>query len=657
MNQPARILIALLLVSFSALAKNEWRGELAVEHALHIQQEKSIEFKEFAISPHLDQEKKNWLLQRMNDVLLPKVKTGYTFALKDTRVDGDLAMALVEISMPDKPMYVAVQPVAYCMQEGKWLPAPLWHSFEMTGHGGFDTKIHEKRRALESWGFQRSNTLQNEIIKHRHDEFYAKVAKYADAPELHKDRESAVLWFIEQVKNQNMAAAGACLGVDIDGQIDGDPFAEERPLNALFEGMTTTSCEAWSKLRSGNYLLAPMKRLKDYKDLVSIATFFPDHQEREQILEFEVGNKVGKRWVVKLPNEMRLNDDGGFHGGRYSDWSLRQENRKRTKQIVPTLISSMKHSGCELLSELMKKVDRSLTANDFRAWCELIDWSAGTNAERKKRFYSGMNVWMGLRKSSGMTFQKLEEFVEGDAAIVSILEVPNGRPQTYKVRDWAMRLIDKRWCWRPDLNPKDEKGLPQAIVKQYLDSRAGITARALKMLCAQVEVVNTSSLSAMAEDAKESLLTNYRSYAKALAATNLTQIFSQTACVTDGEGELLRAVGADLRGGQDSKSKYQEVAAFVSGSAGGVMVSLTNADTKEREYLLYLGCMGAKGPRLLPQMIYFYEHGKGQEILNQQMAKDILPLMGAIYQKDALEVVAAFKDAAEKEMKKAESSK
>lgn len=653
MKQLVRFFVVWMAFGSLVVADNGWKAELVVEHVKKIQKSEQIDLQDFAVSKFLDSQRIDWLKRRMPTLILPKVKSGYEFAVRDSKVDGDIALALLEITTPNDPMFVAIQPIAYFKVAGKWLPAPLWASFEMTDYGSLDTRQLEKRQVIEQWGQERSNALQSELSKQRQDQFFNKVTEYVNSPELHKDAETAVFWFIEQVQKKNVAAVGASLGVDIKDSVQSDPFefhGAGLPLHALIRGMSENTSDAWNKLRGKDYLFAVLPKLKRHENMVSLAMYFANQDEREQILEFRV-SKNGKRWVVSLPSPMCV-QNGEFGAAQYSKWNLDQDNRDRIKKILPTIISSLKSNGINDLSAMLQKIQSTSAANDIRAWCEMIDWNAGTKVQKKQRFYAALDVWVKLRKSSGASFQELQNQNEAEAAVLSMLLIPNSRPQAYEVLDFVMCSVGGIWYWRPELNPRDAKQLPESLVKRYSESYDNLKSSALKKLCAHVEIVNAGQIKTMAHDVREKLLDSYRSYAKALTQYNLPSIFSQTASVAGGEGDLLRAVSADLRGVNDTKSNYHEEMAIISGTAGGVMVRLTHMDTNEKEYLLYFGYSGKSGPRLLPQMIYFYEHGRGQEILNKQMLKDSLPQLGTAFQGDAQQVIESFNTAVAKELEK-----
>lgn len=624
-----------ILLSLSAIG-GEVSPSKAVEFVDRLRFQDEVEWGDFLFSEHLDKAHQADIKERVQAQISSQLQKHYHFELLEQKVDSDIGGAVLRVVDKNQPMFLRVITLAFCKVDGSWKCTPELGRFLYTGFKRFDVDAERRQVKMENWLFGRRKHYLEVLELQIEASFKAKVLAKLDKKSalFGESKMNAVLYFLKLCREKDYYGVAACLG--LDGVI---PASESDSIRlALSDGIGGGKLSGgWERIVDRAFLMEPLKSVDDDNGRASLAMYYPSGRNQSQIFECEAVLKKG-RWVVQLPNDMQLNRSGSFTGAAFRSWRLAKGNRDRLDEVPDIIMKGLGKKRAESAEKAVGFLKDALEKIDMRQWCLYADYEGKDTGSRVKVLESYLAIWSKLRQSSTMMFKVFDVEEDGDVAMCRLLAFSKTRPNVYDIHRLIFMKDADGWYQvttyqLEKLDAQDAKKLSY----EKLETSASGNEKELRGeiaagLMGEAKLVGQGDGADFVVPAKGKLMEVYKDYEGALKQGEFMEGLKHVAVLKGNETELLASVGADLRGRSDHDAKYEVLAEYVSGKLGGVTVRISNARTTDSEYVMYGIHQVGKRYYVMPTLLYRYEFGRGDRLLNEDLLDSYKEVFEGFYQ-------------------------
>lgn len=647
------------LVGFLTAAE-EWSPRLALDYLEKVQLRPVVELDDYAVSGSMSDDRRDWLQEGLASNLTRLInfqnRSKCTFELLDSRQKGDLGIVLVTIQDSYDPLYVDVLPMAFCLVDGHWKLTPLPGQFAMTGYGVFDPEAYTVREELETWASKRRIEYVNSEVSKRQNDLDSKVETLRQQPPLKGgSKEDVAEYFIQNCRERNLAGVLASTGYNLKRSRHYiSRYRKRSILYSVIEGLRGgKNAQSWLRLLGHNYLFTILPEIEGEEKMVSVGGIFPSESTVNQIIELDV-QQQGKLWQVTLPDEMYLGEDGEFRTHRYSTWRLKDKNEQRLDKVRSYVLADMEQHKSKNIKDALAYMLEGLNEINIEKWCYFTDWSSSNPAatdelkseEIVARFNESLALWTRLRRMGSVRHRQLNIDSDEAAAIVTLMSVPRTKPQNYKVNHLVFSHSEDGVLFLPDVRAEAKKQtlglLSKNLIKRHEGFVKDLSKHARELLVGKLTLHTGADLKGFSATNKANLLLLCAKYEGALKDGDVAAATAFVSCVKSDEKLAMSSLGADLRGRIDPQSRYAFEDAYLGKNLAAYSVVLSHVNSQEQTYMLYFVINTPTGMKLLPHILYYYEHGRGEEILNNQMMKRMRKTYDAAFVTEALQLIESF---------------
>ncbi|SHJ31024.1 hypothetical protein SAMN02745181_1725 [Rubritalea squalenifaciens DSM 18772] len=580
--------------------------------------QENLDWNDFLITDHLPEIQRDELNKKIQSQIRNKIRKEYHFEVLDKKVLRDVCAFIICATDERNPIFSEISGLTFCKVKDQWKLTPLMGSFRHTGFNLYQLEAEARQRELEKWVFKQQAVYKSKVQGQQENKLLNKISEFSSESAFQAKEPSAlVLYFLSMVKQANFHAIAACLGVDLAESFGDD---ELQAIYSLVEGLSGgRQVGDWAKLQEQPYIATVLE--DDDNEMVSVAMFFPELEPKEQILEFSV-KKMGSRWVLELPDNMSLDDEGKFSDADFRGWKLKRENRSRLDEVSPLIISSLKPVSADSSGVLLERLLKALSEGDFATWCSCIKFmDEADKAVRRDELIAAAESWSEIKKKSLMAFKLVSVREAENVAVAKVLAVSKQRPNDYVIDYLVLCKANQQWhmVMEKSFEGDDAEGLRAArdkLIKEIKDEGDVDVAPLLLGECHVISLANFADCTGVDQSAvKES----YLRYDDSLMKEDYANALKVAAAIKGTELQTLAALGADLRGRQDKDSKYEFIVAHKAAQMCAATIRLTNRRSSDVEYLLYFYCKDGEQVLVLPYLQYRYEQSRGARLFNAKV--------------------------------------
>lgn len=632
------IYCVLLLACGVAVGGQVWNTGVVERHIQSLQKADG-ESASYMVSSSLPDFRRKQLEERLDKLVDEQFSENFEFEVKESSVDDDIAMAVVVVSDQENPLFFESIALAFCRDEGIWKATPVLGRYAMTGVGGYNPAVMKSRELLEDWGEMRSRFYRDIGRKELDKRFKQQVNSHrvVNSALRGDSQEDAMLYFMRMCRERNFSGVLACISNK------GEEVAEYETVIQGFKRQKSS----WYRLLKKNYSYGVLSEIED-SEIVSVGCYFPDEEVTSQIFEFGVDKENGC-WRVYLPSCLELKPDGVMDEGRFRSYKLEEENKQRLPMVFKSVLKNMASSAIVSVEKHRANFLHAIQQDDFQTFANLAarPYSAMhkggdmTPAEFKKRQRACTQLWMKVR---GENVEELAEISTDEYSIQFLLVYPASRPASYEILTLFSIKGTQGWGLIPEFKPSREtvEGvIPAKVIEVSLAKEKELHQEVLnRWLDGVVELSSVKMLPIRDSVTVESF---YGKYQNLLINGDVEGSSRFLACDDGARGELIEVIGREMRGRQSSLSSYSFSEVLLSETMALVVVELGYQDKAESEYLAYPYILSKKhGGRILPNYLYYYQHGRGQIALNALTLKSVKSSQSDDFYKEFISLVDSF---------------
>lgn len=590
-----------------------------------LQSGNDINWDDYHISQHLSPTRREIIHNKMRSEIKGRLRSDYTIKILEKREIQDVSAVLIATTYEANPLFVEVTGLTFCRVEEAWKATPLMGQFDYSGYKLYQQDAEDRQQSLEDWVYKRSEHYREELTRKLRGELAYKVAEYSKSSALRGEAaDKAVMYFLDMCKRGDLCGIVAALGIEVE-KLD---QRGSQQFYSVLDGLNGVPHESvWQKLKDYSYIAAPMKPLDAGGGIVSMAMYFPEDKTRSQIMEFPISKQKG-RWVVGLPEDMTLDEDGEFPDSDFRAWKLQRENRDRLDEVPQTIVEALDDFQEDQMNAVIDRLTVAMRSGDLPAWLSLYQLKDCKDDELEEALSDAASEWVVVRSGGRNAFEVLAQDTLKDVGAVKLLAYSKDKPSNYNIqRIWLVKNGKSGWRL---VSAKAFKKDTLKDLREYRDklkdaSQDDGSSKALSILVGDSKVKDPKQLTPMGDVNEEKLKNQYNKYNNALEKSDY-QACLKVACSFKGaELQLLDAITADMHGHNDSDSRYELIGAHLSEHLGGVTIKRTNGRSSDSEYLLYVLLRVDDSIFVAPSVLYRYEQHRGDKLLNGKLfsqAKD-----------------------------------
>ncbi|MFC5051898.1 hypothetical protein ACFPK9_14940 [Rubritalea spongiae] len=602
-----RIVTILSVLASRVIAEvviGHWDDDIVLDFIEERAAEQEVEIDEYLIAANLQKSRKEWLIKRLERKRSLYYSKDAEYELLESIGNDGARVAVVAKTRPFDPFYEDVFLIAFCCVNDEWKAAPIPGVFTFTGYGGYQSDLIENLADLEKRAVVVRDAYLRDRQKRRFDQYESQLSEMREDADglLEADRDDVLRYFIEACKSRDIIRALAC--VDYGGADD----IVRRTLVSAFNSAEQSGM--WKTLLDEQFLYTVLPQIEE-SPIVSLGLYLPyEKRHPQQILEFEF-KQEGGAWYLKLPHLLEMSDTGSFSLNVFRASNLHSANQVRLLEVKQRIIEEIPMDQIKHANELIDKFELAVRQQDVKGYLKLID-------EQARGEHFELSLWTKFTDENNQKVSRVyEDIGERDTYVIYLVE-NWPRPERFSLV--PVRFKKENEFWSIDPEKYTEKDLEKLLEKERLERYSAFTEASdqhvLKSLLPDAVVLDQDALQAVKEIGV--LRELFRDYGRGLGSGAVEQLSKYVAITEDGELSALRAIGADARGRQRDDSSFRWVKAVCSGEIALGIVSLDYGEDSSTEYLFYPFVCVEDRVRLLPSLLYYYEHGRGQALENKK---------------------------------------
>jgi len=629
-------LVCLMTSTLSAMPQ-KWQDSIALEHIAKVQQKSGQLNDLFIVAEGLPTNRMIWLEEKLASIKLNNLAEKYRFSVVSSQQLGDFSMVIVVVEDPRNPLFYETMSLAFCWVDQKWQAAPLPGLFSLTGVGRYQIEPEKHRETLELWAQGESKRLQELGERALLKAIDEKLAKYKQLGMPLRDgtKDEAVEYFMKMTQQRDIVGLLACVSDDRNDVVVG----------------VLNDKSAWSLLLQKNFTYSVLPDV-GIKGVVSVGVYFPDNSPSQAILEFRATMTDGC-WVITIPESLKSNLDESLPNRITQHAHLERLNRKRVSNVKALILHSMKKAVAKSNRELLEELLEVVTERDFHGFIQLIDWKVSyldgglelSSGELDQRFASALALWLKLSVKKTAIREFLYEDENVNYALCNL--VSYSFSSLLSLRNQPLLTVNNgdSWTLVPEFKI-DEDHDPSLLDKQKIvelrkhieNAQTKLHSRLLK------EAVDGRSLrlKPLTENERPQLITFYTAFLKSLASQKLEEALDCMAYTSKNPEVLLSTVGADAKRWKSLTSRSELHSVLMEGKVAFVVLKESYRDNTSVDFI---ACPVVNsrdhGYRIFPN--YFrYEHGRGEQIANQNMLKQMEKNLDKEFNQTYLKLIERF---------------
>ncbi|MGJ8673680.1 hypothetical protein [Rubritalea sp.] len=620
------VLCLLFSQVFAERGTNSWTGQIVMDFIAAQEVSSEIDVSDYQIADNLQPSRRGWLIDRLKKKRAIYYSAESEFQVLASKTNGEAGIALVAITRPLDPFYEDILSIAFCRVDGKWKAAPIAGLFTYTGYGEYRAEVLEDLAELEAWAISAQREYMRDRLSQREREYEDSKSLIRSSSEqlLGATKEEVLQYFIEACRSNDIISALACVDHDTS-----DPFVRQTLVSA-FNSIDRVSL--WSTLMHEQYLYAVLPDIKE-TSLVSLGLYLPyEKKDTQQIIEFKF-KKVGSEWYLELPHALQINSNGDFPEAPFRASNLHSFNQVRLLEVQQSILDNIPLATVESSGEIVELFETAVSKKDLEEYVELI-------APEQRRNHFNLTLWKKLTSDSVSNVSRIyADYSESDAHLIYLVE-NWPRPERFSLV--SVRYVQQANHWYVDpvkYSKRDlEAFLDNARLEKYREFQQASDENVLMSLLPDALEVKQGELQALGEYAE--LPAVFNEYEDSLRSGELNKLSANIAITKGGELSTLRAIGADARGRSRDDCVFRWVKVVQAENVAMGIVSLDYGDETAKEYLFYPFVRLKGDTRMIPSLLYYFEHGRGQALENRKTVKLIEEAQLEGFKKEYFEAVA-----------------
>jgi len=512
----ARFFLIWLCVVSSVFGGENFEPKDALLFVEGLKSQEVIDWDDYVLASHLDELQLKELKERVKAQVDERFKEDYEFSILDSRQDGDIGGVIFKLKSPSDPVFLDVVGLSFCRLGEDWKITPLMGRYIYTGFKLYNEEAEKRQKLMEDWILRnlrkQRSLLEGKLENDFRKEILAKLDK--EGPLFKGSRDEALLYFLSLCKKKDFYGLAGCLGLD---DFEGRSGYTEAKLSLLdgFKGGKNSG--GWHRLVDKIYLMAPMEKVGDEDDKVSLAMYYPLESDPQQILEMDV-KKINDRWIVFLSKEMLLRSTGRFGSTRFGSWRLSKENRDRLEDVSSLILKSLKSKRSEKVEDLLSKLEASLKGNDIKLWCEIGNFDFDDNDKALLALDESVSMWTGLRTSKNTVMKVLKTDVDGGVAFNHLLVFSKTRPNEHELHRLIFIRGEQGWFlatekWIDELEADDVVSKNyEALLALQNDREEEFKKEVSRSLLGEAVIINGEEAVKFSMPRKGELIKKYKEY-------------------------------------------------------------------------------------------------------------------------------------------------
>jgi hypothetical protein len=533
-----------------------------------------------------------------------------TLELAGTRVDGDLAAAVVRATSGFDPTSIRVFAIALVKRDDRWLPAPVPASFENTGHG-YAPATRRSVADLQNW-MLREQALDIERLKEEMaGRMRSEISRSLPAAELQAmDAAAAARRFLDACANRKLPEMLALLG-GLSRELPED--WAQRLSSAQAAAAGEPASRPWHLLVSDHVLRAVIGREEmDGTTTVSVGFLDPGLRgsgipsPRIELLELPFTKSSDGTWRCDPPPEFQQPSAAGE--AIPSDSPGDEVMDEFVKQIAVSHPPQPRDNARAALDALLA----ALGDRDPGAVARLLPPAGDDPADARDALSRAAHIWWSLAKPADPLHAIQPALgVDGEIAAAVCQFFSPRNPDRPALRVMYFRKSAEGWFWQPIPDEDLETGMRQWVRDQSADREAKWRERLLAD-CVRLERLPESAVPDEAEAERV-----VREWLDATRAGDVETALRLTArlAAEDSAEAVLRNLGYEIAGNRMSEPAPRVIHRQRSGIWTAVGAQTVTGD--ESSFPLYPVVRTAEGPRILIEIDLFAATKRSRDFLNK----------------------------------------
>ncbi|MFD2158719.1 hypothetical protein ACFSW8_07415 [Rubritalea tangerina] len=601
-----------------------WRDAIALEHIEEVRKSLDHGKKYYSISSAISEERLKWVEMCLDDLKFRKFDERYDYQVIESKVLGDFCMTILMAEEDGAPFDVNIMSLGFCRIGGAWKAAPVLGSFLLVDEKGYSAEREKSKMVLRQWAENRSRKHRLIVASEKEKSLLEEVKRYQanDAVLKSGSREDAVAFFFKMLQRRDMA--GILASSDMQRAFVSSLFKEEESV--------------WSVLLGSSYLYAILPQVEG-EDIVSVALYHPYNKSLQSVMELGVEREEGK-WVVGVPMGLRYGEDGKLLLKLPGRSDLHRSNQGYMGDIRKSALMHLDLKAYESEAQCSMAVLKAIEVGSFQNFMSLIDWkesflegglelSEGDLGRLYSRALARWNEWRNQKFSKREYMFQVEQ--EGVSLRLMARYSP-GRLTRFEVSEVLLAEVEnKGWLLVPEFRIAEE--VDEDVISQVTlaEARMGVEKSQSIMIASLTREVKIESGYEFEGEEKipdKQVEELYEAYRTCIEQGEIRSLGTLVACSEGQEEKLLEAIGRDVRAQMSTQSsvEYSEV---ISGeNMAWVVMRIEYHQQVDPEFMAYPVVRSAEGLKILPQYLYYYEHGGGQVIVNTPVLRRIKEVEG-----------------------------
>jgi hypothetical protein len=535
------------------------------------------------------------------------------FEIADQKTDGEFAAVVLKQTDAENANNFRIYALGVVKRDGVWLAAPVPSSFE-NSIVSYEADSLAKRKAIQQWMLGREITLREELQKNAATILLDKMQQFMPAEKLKTIGGKELLEsFVRACREKNQNAALAHLGGYSSNQVDGWVQITRR----LTKAFTSDELSKW-----------PWRLLADPSTLTCVGTaeelagettvhMLALHQnsvtEEPEYLVFEIKRDEQGLARLELPyvftnQDVTEGDDGAVIDSSEVDQVKLYD---QLRAVARAKVSQLDTTKSEALASAIEK---TIQSGDFASYWGIA--SIPSDEGKLSELPMIVDLWQKLQANSSTSLFGRVGFLEvADQAVLVMQCYNSGNADGITLKKIWFQRVKNTWSVVEDTPEIAEEKITtwleenkQKWTTEWADSLVGGSVRVGGL-------ANSTPDGAAVRDV-------FTKWSAALKEKNLPQMMSQCATFNDSASvmKMLRNLSGELQYGSPSMEILDVATA---GRWGAVCVKQTPKSKSPPQYPLYVFVGTDQGPRLLAQMDFKLDAGRGREFLNQQSFQNL----------------------------------
>lgn len=621
------LLLLLALVVTSAAAPDP--GEAALGYLEKLRSGKvSLEPNgDTAISPNTQKEKRGEISRRLGRTASDL--EGGTLALAATRIDGDLAAAIVCKSDGLDPSRLQVCAVALLLRDERWLPAPVPASFENSSLG-FALERRTRARALESWMLQQQTDLLNSARQQLADRSRSDILASISADEVRAmSADQAGLRFIEACAKLQIPVMLALLG-GLQPELPEDWASRLRIVNAAAAN-PAAAAPPWRLLISPEVIRVVLRQHEDAGTgelvLACIDPAGPKIRDLPsiEIINLELQKSAAGLWQVNPPKRFFETVQPEPERGRNRDDADRKDN-DLLDDLPAKLRESFPLRPQPDVAAAVTALHEALLTTTPLPLLGLLDLS-GPTATARDGLLKAINLWRSLHDPDRVCSPVMLDSVESEQTAAASIQLFSIGEERLDLKVLYFERGEAGWHLLSGLAPDAACGDRFAETSAWAQREAARwtdTWRA-KVLADSPVIVNPAAAPLPSDEQTRGLLDAWFTALRGGSLPAMLRLTARLDAKTSAT-HLLRNLGYEINSAR--KARIQPAITGISRGKSWVAAAVRTDQADKPVTAVYPVVATPEGPRLLLEADLFISEERGREFLNRasfERLRDTLP--------------------------------